>query len=112
MRIQYKIIALLFFSFFSTTSHAIQINVQSTSNDIMALGFTVNGENHGGLGTSYSNDNSPIGFYTFGVRSHNTDITCYTNKGKMSIQLNKSSTAVLHYNGKACQVQIYPLASA
>lgn len=112
MRNQYKALVLLVFSLSSLHAHAIQINVQSTSSDIMALGFTVNGENHGGLGTYYTNDNSPKGAYTFGVRSHNNDVTCFTNQGRMSIQLNKSSTAILHYNGKACKVQIYPLASA
>ncbi|MHB1947214.1 MAG: hypothetical protein ACYCQI_03770 [Gammaproteobacteria bacterium] len=109
MRYQFKILALLLLASFSLNCYAIQVNVKSTSNDIMALGFSVNGENHGGLGTSYSNDNVPVGDYIFGVRAHNNnDITCYTNQGKASIHLNKSTTATLHYDGKNCKVQLSP----
>lgn len=89
--------------------YAIQVNVQSSSKQVSALGFTVNGKNYGGAGSSYSKKGVPTGNYTFGVRVggvFGTDVGCTMN-GKGSIALNSDTTAVLSYNGKNCSLKTY-----
>lgn len=91
-------------AFFSVKSFAIQINVSSPSN-IYALGFIVDGKKYGGLGTSYNNDEAPVGTYTFGVRNGG-DITCYTRSGQREVFLKKNTNAVLKYDGRKCIMQL------
>lgn len=95
---------------FLSNSYAINVNVRSTSNDVSALGFTVNGKNHGGMGTSYSAMNMPAGTYTFGVRVggavFGTDVPCNPVSGSKYVNLNKDTTATLVYDGKSCKLKI------
>jgi hypothetical protein len=95
---------------FCSISYAINVNVQSTSKDVSALGFTVNGKNHGGRGNSYSAKNMPTGLYTFGIRVGGAifgkDISCFTDKGTNRVTLNSDTNAILEYNGKNCKLKI------
>jgi hypothetical protein len=102
-------VSIILFCFFST-SYAININVQSTSKDVSALGFTVNGKSHGGRGNSYNASNMPAGQYTFGIRVNGAifgkDISCPMANGNNQVNLNKDTNAVLEYNGKNCKLKI------
>jgi len=103
-----KIFFFLFIFTFVSTSHAIQINVKSSSKEVSALGFTVNGKNHGGAGKSYLASNMPAGTYEFGVRVNGlfgTDVPC-SYHSKKEIQLNKDTMAILNYDGQACTMFI------
>lgn len=92
---------LLFFS----TCFAIQVDVQTSSNDVYALGFTVNGEQHGGPGKHYSKNDMPAdAAYTFGIRVGGLvigarDIGCTTDNDNQSIITLRSDTkATLNYD--------------
>ena len=89
-----------------TNANAITVNVTSTSKNLTALGFTVNGSKHGGLGSTYHGSSMPKGNYTFGVRAHGKDITCYDKDGKKSVKLTKSTNATLKFKGKRCTVDL------
>lgn len=89
--------------------YAIQVNVQSPSKQVAALGFTVNGKSHGGAGSSYSKKDMPTGVYTFGVRVggvFGTDVGCTMN-GRNSVNLRTNTTAVLNYDGQKCTMRMY-----
>jgi len=88
-------------SAFSNT-YAIDVNVQSTSKDIMGLGFTVNGSKHGGAGTSYTGSDMPKGSYRFGVRSKGKDIPCASSDGKRQFKLTRNTNATLKFRGGKC----------
>ena len=92
-----------------STSYAINISVRSSSNNVSALGFTVNGKNHGGAGTSYSAKNMPAGQYTFGVRVNGTifgtDVPCMTSRGQY-VTINQDANIILDYNGKSCRLRM------
>lgn len=84
--------------------HAIEVNVQSTTNDISGLGFLVNGESYGGLGDSYRQTGMPKGTYSFGVRVggiFGDDVECHVD-GKTTVDLNQDTTVMLNYDGKTC----------
>jgi len=110
MRIYSKIVTGIFLSCLLSTSYAINVSVQSTSKDISALGFTVNGKNHGGMGTSYSAKDMPTGSYSFGIRVGGVisgkDIPCNANGSKKNVNLNKDTNAILEYNGTNCILKI------
>jgi hypothetical protein len=95
-----------FLFFLVTQSYAITVNVRSTSHKITGLGFTVNGEKHGGMGDSYHASHMPKGSYTFGLRAHGSDIGCVDKDGKKTIQLTKSTNAILHLKGRRCTMEI------
>lgn len=111
MRNKLKILLGFFLSFFILNCYAIKVNVQSSSSGVGALGFTVNGKNHGGMGRTYSANGMPVGTYTFGIRAGGaltgTDVGCATSSGKKTVTLNKDSTAVLKYDGKRCTMSIF-----
>lgn len=93
---------------FALNSYAIQVSVSSSSNGVAALGFTVNGKNHGGAGKSYSNSDVPAGSYSFGVRVGGLlgkDVGC-TVKGNGNVTLTKDASVTLNYNGKTCTAKI------
>lgn len=88
-------------------SSALSVSVQS-SGGVSALGFTLNGKNYGGAGTSYSKSGLPSGNYSFGVRVNGlfgNDVPC-TYKGRSSVALNKDTAAFLKYSGSRCTVSI------
>lgn len=87
-------------SLFFLNCYAIQVNVR-TSSEVFALGFKVQGENHGGLGSSYSADNMPAGYYEFGVRVNNSDIACYVG-GKKAVKLSTDASVNLNVHGNRC----------
>jgi hypothetical protein len=91
--------------FFVSTSYAIQVNVRSTSTKITALGFTVNGSKHGGLGSQFHARKMPKGLYSFGLRANGKDLACVEKAGKKKIKLLKNTNAVLDFNGKKCTVK-------
>src|SRR5690348_14812541 len=95
---------------FISSTYAININVQSTSKNVSALGFTVNGKNHGGMGSTYNAKNMPIGKYSFGVRVGGTilgkDVPCNLSNGEKYVILKSDTNALLHYNGKTCMLRI------
>jgi len=110
MRIYFKsLLAICLFLFFSVT-YAININVQCTSK-VSGLGFTVNGKNHGGMGSTYSAKNMPEGKYSFGIRVGGAisgkDIPCNFENGQKYVILKKDTNAILHYNGKNCVLKIF-----
>jgi hypothetical protein len=110
MRKQLKILVGLALSFLILDCYAIQVNVQSSSKAVSALGFTVNNKSHGSAGSFYSKKDMPAGDYTFGVRVGGlmgTDVGC-TRNGKEVIALKGDTTAVLTYNGQQCSLGIYP----
>ena len=91
----------------SLQSVALSISVQS-SGDVSALGFTLNGKNYGGAGTSYSKSGLPSGSYSFGVRVNGlfgNDVPCLY-KGKSTVALSKDTAAFLKYSGNNCSVSI------
>lgn len=104
---QIMINALLFcaISLFSLQSYAIVVNVQSNSDQLMGLGFTVNGQQFGGMGNNYSKDDAPVGNYAFGVRT-NRDIGCFTRDGKKTVVLKKNTNAFLQFDGKKCLLKL------
>lgn len=92
---------------FAAQSSALSISVQS-SGSVSALGFTLNGKNYGGAGTSYSKSGLPSGSYSFGVRVNGlfgNDVPC-TYKGRSTVALNKDTSAYLKYSGNHCTVSI------
>ncbi len=103
MRNQLKILLGLLLSLFALNSYAIQVNVQSPSQGVSALGFQVNGSNHGAAGHYFGGSNMPTGgTYKFGVRVNGlmgTDVPCPV-AGKRAVVLKRNATAVLLYNGK------------
>ena len=101
---KFSLAALL--SVFVVNSYAIQVNVSSTNSNIDGLGFTVNGEKHGGPGTTYEGRDMPQGSYAFGLREKGKDVPCYSKGGKRTVNLNKDTNAVLHFNGRHCNVTL------
>ena len=103
-----SIIATFLFLVFSS-SYAININVHSTSK-VSGLGFTVNGKNHGGMGSSYSAQNMPAGKYSFGIRVGGAisgkDVPCNSDNGQKYVILKKDTDAILQYSGKTCVLKI------
>lgn len=101
-------ITICLFLLFSST-YAININVHSTSK-VSGLGFTVNGKNHGGMGSSYSAKNMPKGKYSFGIRVGGAisgkDIPCNSGNGQKYVNLKKDTNATLQYSGKSCMLKI------
>jgi hypothetical protein len=110
MRTYLQIFTGIFLSCVISTTYAINVNVHSTSKSISALGFTVNGKNHGGMGTSYSATNMPSGKYSFGIRVGGAmmgkDVSCRPNNGQKYVILNKDTNAILEYTGKTCTLKI------
>ncbi len=88
------------------TCSAITVSVDSTNENIVGLGFTVNGKKHGGPGHSYSADNMPKGSYNFGVRKKGKDIPCLTANGKRSIKLKADTKVTLMFDDKKCQMKV------
>ncbi len=105
--------ALVLFSLMSIC-YAIQVNVQSPSEGVYAVGFTVNGAQYGGPGKSYNQGGMPVGAaYAFGVRIGGLiidaeDIPCTTvNGSNTTVTLNSDTHATLMYDGnKKCYVEI------
>lgn len=85
---------------------AIRVSVLSTNKDIFALGFKVNGEQHGGMGTEYQSSDVPAGTYTFGVRWQGQDIRCSDKSGKSQINLTHDARVVLNFKGTKCTFMI------
>ena len=109
MRNQFKFIIGFALAFVIFNVYAIQVYVKTLSNDVAALGFTINGKNYGGMGKSYIRNNAPAGSYTFGVRVggiFGDDVGCMTAQGKDSIMINGNTTAILTYKGKQCTVKV------
>lgn len=110
-----KVMAAVVLSLCFSTSYAIQVNVQTSSSDVYAVGFKVNGSEHGGAGNSYTESGLPSGAsYIFGMRIGGLiigaeDISCTTvNGGYTTITLNSDTNAVLMYDGnKKCYVEVY-----
>lgn len=96
-------------SLIASSTYAININVQSTSK-VSGLGFTVNGKNHGGMGSTYSAKDMPEGKYSFGIRVGGTvlgkDIPCNASNGQKYVILKKDTNATLQYSGKSCVLKI------
>jgi hypothetical protein len=84
---------------------AITVNVESTNQNIEGLGFTANGEKHGGAGHSYKGENMPNGSYAFGVRKGGKDIPCMYN-GKRAVKLKSDTNATVMLKGQHCVVKI------
>lgn len=102
------------FSFVSVC-YAIRVDVQSNSEGVYAVGFVVNGNQYGGPGKSFSQDNLPAGVYTFGIRVGGLiidaeDITCASPyHTETSVILNTNTKATLMYDGnKRCYLDIQP----
>jgi len=96
--------------FLSLESYAIQVTVQSASDEVYALGFRLNGEDYGKAGRYYSKSDLPVGMYTFGIRVGGLvigakDVGCPA-KGSKSVKLTHDATATLMYNGKTCYAAI------
>jgi hypothetical protein len=110
MRKQTKIFIGVLLSSLISTSYAINVNVQSTSRNISGLGFTVNGKNHGGMGSNYRATNMPTGKYTFGIRVGGSvfgkDVPCHPNNGHSYVILKQDTNALLEYNGKTCMLSL------
>lgn len=96
----------LILSLVTTFSYAIEVKVQTTSKEVTGLGFTVDGKQHGGLGTSYEAKEMPEGKYNFGLRDKDKDIGCHNDKGEESVQLVKNTTATLVYENGKCTLEI------
>jgi hypothetical protein len=109
MRKLSKIIAGLGLVLFATQSFAIDVHVQSSSSGIFALGYTVDGSKHGGLGKTYNGNGMPAGTYTFGLRSHGKDVGCVTKDGKKDIKINSNTMATYDFNGTTCTVSLAPM---
>jgi uncharacterized protein YegJ (DUF2314 family) len=108
MRMQLKILTGIALSFFVLNSYAISVNVQTSSKDVSALGFTTNGKNYGGMGKSYQKSNMVAGTYTFGVRVGGltgTDVGC-TSQGKEEVSINNDATVTLNYDSKKCSMLV------
>jgi len=106
LTVKAKILLFLLPIFLTSLSYAIQVNVKSPSRKVQALGFTVDGDKHGGLGKSYRGRNMPKGDYAFGIRSHLKDVPCLTKKGKKTVSLTKNTNATLIFNGETCVLVI------
>lgn len=94
------------FSFFSTFSYAIDIKVTTSTENVTGIGFTVNGEQHGGLGNSYDKNNMPEGMYSFGLRYNGQDISCLSKEGKEQIKITKDTTATLILDNGKCTLEM------
>lgn len=105
-----KVLVGLFFAIFVLNSYAIQINVQTSSKEVSALGFTVNGKDYGWLGTSYSVNNMPPGKYDFGVYVNGSDIDCLVGDQSWTT-LSRDTTAILYLHGNKCIARIYSISN-
>lgn len=89
-----------------STSFAITVTVSSATKNISALGFTVNGQSHGGMGSAYRATNMPSGQYSFGIRVGGaitgTDVPCPLANGHRYVNLKNDTRASLAYNGQRC----------
>lgn len=90
----------------SFPAFAIQVSVQSNNSHILGLGFKVNGEKHGGLGTHYQASDMPVGVYVFGVRMDGQDVRCMDRKGRTNIQLSNDARVVLNFEGSKCLLTV------
>lgn len=110
MNLKIKIMIGTFLSLFALQSYAIRVDVQTFGAGVKALGFTVNGESHGGRCCTYSKTSMPTGSYSFGVRVGSliggTDVSCVTRGGESSAMLNTDSTAILFYSNDKCKMRI------
>lgn len=105
-----KTATLLFLASCSLGSYAIQVSVESPSPEVSALGFLLDGKEHGDAGQSYIGNNMSPGVYIFGVRVDGlfgTDVGCYTKDGKNSLRLTKDTKAILTYKNNKCVVKTY-----
>jgi hypothetical protein len=101
------LLGLLLFLFALPLS-ALEVNVQSPSNGVSALGFSLNGKSYGGMGRSYVKSNLTPGAYQFGVRVggiFGKDIPCLAANNQ-AVQLKNNTTAILTYSNNRCTVQI------
>jgi hypothetical protein len=99
MRNTFKICTGLCLGLFITASYAIDVSMHSTSSGIFALGYTVDGKSHGGLGKSYNGTGMPSGTYAFGVRAHGNDVSCVQKDGKKTFHLTSNTDATAVYDG-------------
>lgn len=109
MRTSINVLIGLALTLFALQTYAIQISVQTSSPGVAALGFTVNGQSHGGAGKSYSKSGLPAGSYSFGIRVggvFGTDVGCSTGKGQKFVNLNSDTTAILNYDGRRCIIRL------
>ena len=95
-------------SVFVLNVYAIEVSVQSPSDNVSALGFTVNGKNYGKAGHAYSKSDMPAGSYQFGMRVgglFSPDIGCSLN-GKESVYLKTDTRVTLNYDGGKCRIKL------
>lgn len=106
MRNSVKVLVGVVSSCFILNCYAIQVDVKTSSKQVSALGFTVNGQKHGGPGSSYSASKMPVGSYSFGVRVKNADVGCPVS-GQSSVMIKKNTVAILTVHGNKCTAQIH-----
>ena len=114
-----RMVSLVLLLFPVLCAHAIQVNVQTQSKGVFALGFTVNKKSYGGMGHSYTRKNMPMdSAYSFGLRAGGLmgdDVTCYTqfkNEKKQQVTLTEDSAVALDFDGKYCSFRVFPLKKA
>lgn len=91
----------LFLSFCYLNCYAIQVHVQTSSKRVSAIGFTVNGKQHGWFGSTYSANDVPAGSYKFGVRADSGDLGCSID-GEEFVNITKDTSVFLNVSGEEC----------
>jgi hypothetical protein len=89
----------------SLSAYAITISVKSSAKDIQGLGFTTQGKQYGGMGSSYKKSGMKPGEYEFGLRKDGKDIGCSAD-GKKQAQLSKSTHVLLMLKDGQCEAKI------
>jgi hypothetical protein len=90
-------------SFGLYASQKISVTVKSDYKKVSALGFSVNGSSHGGLGNSYSSKGPKDMTYSFGYREgliFSKDVSCGT------LFLDKDSIVLLKSDGNSCNAEL------
>lgn len=98
-------IYLFTFSVLGFASNTISVEVFTEYKDAAAIGFKVQGKNHGGLGHSMKGSGPANETYEFGIRNKSIfgdDIGCG------SIVLTEDSTVELTVSGQECTSKIVP----
>ena len=105
MRILPKFLAISSILFVTLPVYAIEVSVQANTK-VEAIGFTVDGNKHGGTGSSYHASDLPKGVYSFGLHADAKDIGCVDKRGRKMFKITQNTHAVVNFQDGRCTVSL------